>query len=310
MKRIVKFTVVFVVAAALAAAIVFFDFSANEMRFVTVSSEEELVNALIDQFDTGYESVIVRTKGFRITQEKIASYISSEIANDPEDLCIMPASYTAGIFDIINLWQFRLYFGDTRNMSKNSVSVSEQDAAENGGGDAVQENRWITYTEEEVLEAQLRVSAELDRVCGEIAAKAGDDDRQLHREIFNYLCENVEYDYELSDVIVRGDLTDPLRKNRGAYGALIERKTVCSGYAAAYKAICDRLKLDCLIAESEDHAWNLIRIGGQVYCVDATSGDQGTWIADQFFMADPAKYETEYGYGISENCYIPERFRV
>ena len=154
MKRIVKFTVVFVVAAALAAAIVFFDFSANEMRFVTVSSEEELVNALIDQFDTGYESVIVRTKGFRITQEKIASYISSEIANDPEDLCIMPASYTSGIFDIINLWQFRLYFGDTRNMSKNSVSVSEQDAAENGGGDAVQENRWITYTEEEVLEAQ------------------------------------------------------------------------------------------------------------------------------------------------------------
>ena len=39
LKRIVKFTVVFVVAAALAAAIVFFDFSANEMRFVTVSSD-------------------------------------------------------------------------------------------------------------------------------------------------------------------------------------------------------------------------------------------------------------------------------
>lgn len=312
MKKFIKFTVILIVAAALAGSIVFFDFSAKETKFVTVSSEEELVDALIDQFDTGYESVIVRTKGFKISRDKIASYIASEISNDSEDLCIMPASYTAGLFDIIHLWQFRLYFGDT-NIGGYSEPVSQEDVQREQAGENPQEGEeggWITYTEEEIAEAQLQVSAELDRVCGEIRAEAGDDEQQMHREIFDYLCENVAYDYELSEVIMQGDLTNPLRKNRGAYGALIQGKTVCSGYAAAYKAICDRLGLDCWIAESEDHAWNLIRIDGQVYCVDATSGDQETWIADQFFMADPAEYEAEYGYEVSENCYLPERFRM
>lgn len=28
------------------------------------------------------------------------------------------------------------------------------------------------------------------------------------------------------------------------------------------------------------------------------------------FMADPAEYEEAYGYVVSENCYIPERFRM
>ena len=300
MKRVIKWTAAVIAAAALAGTcFIFWVASSDNMRFVQVSDEEELVEALIDNFSTGRESVLIWTRGFRIDRSQIASYISAEISNDAEDLCIMPVSYTVGLFDFAGLWQFRLYYGE------NGSSGDFRETEELSG-----EDRGLSYSQKEIEEAREQVHAALDEIVPVIAQEAGDDELALHREIFEYLCENVSYDYELSDIIVSGDTSNPLRKNRGSYGALIQQKTVCSGYAGAYKAICDRLGLDCWVAESRDHAWNLVRMqDGGVYCVDATSGDQDTWIADQFFMVSPQEYEEKYGYRISETCYIPPRFR-
>ena len=38
----------------------------------------------------------------------------------------------------------------------------------------------------------------------------------MHKAIFEYLCENVSYDYELSDAIISGDTGNPLRKTEDA----------------------------------------------------------------------------------------------
>ena len=62
----------------------------DEIKFASVADEEELVDALIENFSTGQESVILWTRGFKIDREQIASYVSSEISNDAEDMCIMP----------------------------------------------------------------------------------------------------------------------------------------------------------------------------------------------------------------------------
>lgn len=301
MKRVIKWTAAAIAAAALAGiCFVFWTVSSDDMKFVTVTNEEEIVDALIDNFSTGNETIVMRTKGFRIDRTQIASYISSEISNDAEDLCIMPVSYTVGFFDFIGLWQFRLYYGEngySRESGEDAEGTSEKEEG-------------LFYSQRDIETAQIQVSGALDTIVPQIAAEAGNDETAMHRAIFEYLCENVSYDYGLSDIIVSGDTSNPLRKNRGSYGALIQKKTVCSGYAGAYKAICDRLGLDCWVAESKDHAWNLVRLGdGQVYCVDATSGDQDTWIADQFFLISPEEYEAQYGYRVSETCYIPSRFR-
>ncbi len=282
----------------------FRNFGISPAKFTTVNSEEELVEALIDGFDTGYEPVSVRTSGFRLDESRIASYISSEISNDAEDLCIMPERYTASGMDIFGLWQFRIFFSGSDSADRWSVYGAEKD--ENGEESTFPDR-------EEVFQAQSLVSEALDRISAEIAGSVsaeGGGETELHRAIFLYLCEHVEYDYELSEAIINGDYGSPLRKNRGSYGALIEGKTVCSGYASAYKAICDRLGLDCWVASNTDHAWNLVLIDGEIFCVDTTSGDQGTWVADQFFLIDPASYESLYGYRPGEDCYIPERFRA
>ena len=283
--------------------VLFRNFGISPARFTTVNSEEELVEALIDGFHTGYEPVSIRTAGFRLDESRIASYISSEISKDAEDLSIMPESYTASGMDLLGLWQFRVFFSDTDSREKTGVYSAGE--TENGGISVFPDR-------EEVLQAQSRVSEALDRISEEIteSVPAEGDEAELHRAIFLYLCGHVEYDYELSEAITGGDYSSPLRKNRGSYGALIEGTSVCSGYASAYKAICDRLGLDCWVASNTDHAWNLIIVDGEVFCVDTTSGDQGTWVADQFFMIDPASYEAQYGYRPGGDCYIPERFRV
>lgn len=68
---------------------------------------------------------------------------------------------------------------------------------------------------------------------------------------------------------------------RTAYGALVNGKAVCEGYARAFKCAMHRLGIDCIIVQGyaqsdgglEPHAWNYVRIDGSWYGVDATWND-------------------------------------
>ncbi len=64
-----------------------------------------------------------------------------------------------------------------------------------------------------------------------------------------------------------------------AYGCLINRKAVCSGYAKAFMLIMRRLGFACGYASGwgrtsgVSHAWNYIRLEGQFYFIDVTWDD-------------------------------------
>ena len=71
-----------------------------------------------------------------------------------------------------------------------------------------------------------------------------------------------------------------------AYGALVGRKSVCEGYAEAFKLLCDNAKIDCILVTGlsridpnkprETHMWNIVRMDdGKWYAVDATWNDAG-----------------------------------
>ena len=101
-----------------------------------------------------------------------------------------------------------------------------------------------------------------------LARQAADLD-ELGKELFihDFIVGNVKYDKlkkEYSHEII---------------GALGNGVAVCEGIAKAVKALCDELGIWCIIALSEAnpdkgikyrHAWNVIRIGGQYYHLDAT----------------------------------------
>lgn len=86
------------------------------------------------------------------------------------------------------------------------------------------------------------------------------------KRVYKWICDNVEYDYSYSDGSI--------------YDALIGGKSVCAGYAGAFQVIMDALGIECYInegkANGEDHAWNIVKLEGKYYFVDATWGDTST----------------------------------
>ena len=87
--------------------------------------------------------------------------------------------------------------------------------------------------------------------------------------------------YAIHDFLVQSVRYDKLRKyySHEIIGSLHNGVGVCEGIAKAFKLLCDRLHIECLIPISEAdpengvpyrHAWNIVRLGGQTYHIDAT----------------------------------------
>lgn len=53
-------------------------------------------------------------------------------------------------------------------------------------------------------------------------------------------------------------------------GVFEEGKTVCQGYAEAYAFLCKRAGLFCMFVTGNGHAWNVIRLNGELYYMDVT----------------------------------------
>lgn len=66
--------------------------------------------------------------------------------------------------------------------------------------------------------------------------------------------------------------------SNSSYGALVNHKAVCSGYAKAFQDICKHLGYDCIYVTGEAlnqyHAWNIIKDdNGDLHCFDVTWDD-------------------------------------
>lgn len=117
------------------------------------------------------------------------------------------------------------------------------------------------------------MSKELDRevdIIVEAAQQLGSDyDKALY--VHDVIIEACEYDSEN----VSNNKT--VRLWGTAYGALVQHKAICQGYAEAYKLIMDKLGIECGLcggtASNESHAWNYVKLDGEYYWVDLTWDD-------------------------------------
>lgn len=99
----------------------------------------------------------------------------------------------------------------------------------------------------------------------------GMSDYAKEAAIYFWLTKNVSYDNRHHD-----DPKDVPRISYEPYGALMEGTAVCLGYAATFQLFMDMLDVECITVlgsafESTcDHAWNMVRLDGEWYCVDPT----------------------------------------
>ena len=121
--------------------------------------------------------------------------------------------------------------------------------------------------EEEVRDAINKV----EEVKNYIFSQRRENDYENIKMLHDYLVDNIEYDTTIS----RNNIYD-------VYGALVNRVSVCEGYARSFKYILDEMGIPCVLVigtgtnsqgETERHAWNYVELEGDWYAVDCTWDD-------------------------------------
>ncbi len=113
---------------------------------------------------------------------------------------------------------------------------------------------------------------------------------ELLRQFHDWLCERIVY-----------DLDAPCAHS--VYGALVDGKAVCEGYAAAFKLLCDVYQIPCMTVfgysvsasgEQGYHAWNIVRMEDGVWYGVDTTWDDNDKIYDDFFLTGSATVPTHF----------------
>ncbi len=120
------------------------------------------------------------------------------------------------------------------------------------------------FQKSKIMDHQKAMDARVKKLARQ-AEKMSEKEKELF--IHDFICQNVHYD----------KLKKPY--SHEIIGPLGHGVGVCEGIAKSVKILCDTLGIWCMIAISEAnpekkikyrHAWNIVRIGGKYYHLDAT----------------------------------------
>lgn len=116
-----------------------------------------------------------------------------------------------------------------------------------------------------------RAISKLENIRKQIISQKSQDDYTNIKMVHDYLIDSIEYDTTISEDNIYN-----------IYGALISKKCVCEGYARAFKYLLDGLGIETTMVigkgqntegNSENHAWNYVKLDGGWYAVDCTWDD-------------------------------------
>ena len=133
----------------------------------------------------------------------------------------------------------------------------------------------------------------LEQVAALVTPDMTDEQKAL--VLHDYLAQHIAYAY----AEYKAGTLSSIPNVYNAYGALVEGKAVCQGYALAYSALLHTVGIDADICDSNtmNHAWNVVSIGGAWYHVDVT-WDDPVWNTEgralhSFFLLSDAEIERE-----------------
>lgn len=156
----------------------------------------------------------------------------------------------------------------------------------------------MTAAQEEALEAKVSEilnSLKLD----------GKSDYEKVKAIYDYVTSHATYDYEGLEKFDDGNGDKSYVKIYTPYGTLVEGKSVCEGFALSMYRLLNEEGVDCRYVGGQlngdggwgAHVWNLVRIDGKYYYLDATTAE-GTKYT--YFLKSEAGLKGDYEPQLSE----------
>lgn len=157
------------------------------------------------------------------------------------------------------------------------------------------------YTEDEIKAMQKKTDEAANAIISEIT-----------EDMTEYDIVKLFYDKLAGEVIY--DETAP--NLRDIYGALVDKKAVCGGYAKAFSYLCDKVGIESLTITGDfdeiPHMWNMVKLDGEWYHVDATAGYVKNPVvpyirydylctSDEIVLRSRTVYEQSYSYPKAES---------
>ena len=145
----------------------------------------------------------------------------------------------------------------------------------------------VSYAEDaSVLAEKARSAADRAQVLAASSRTVGD---ALFRGFHDTLARLAVYD-GTAETAAGGVYTDSCT----AYGALVQNRAGSTGYAMAYKELCDAAGLECRVVHgrlgSADRSWNMICLSdGEWYHVDVSLDDTEEGVGYRFFGLNDAQ---------------------
>lgn len=144
--------------------------------------------------------------------------------------------------------------------------------------------RTDTYLRDKTADIDKQIddyNAKLESLVADARTKAGSDTsaKNLAKAANDVVCDKVTYDFCDDE---NGKATDASKYIRTAYGALVNGKAVCEGYSRLYKAVLNKLGVECELISGyyidgeafEPHMWNYVQDEEKNwYAVDVTMND-------------------------------------
>nr|WP_320027282.1 transglutaminase domain-containing protein [uncultured Acetobacterium sp.] len=130
---------------------------------------------------------------------------------------------------------------------------------------------------------------EKDRRQAEIEAAYQDYSTGIKNGMSEYEKVKYAYEYVIKNTVYEEDLED----DQNIYSVFGKKGSVCAGYSKAIQYLLKRTGIECSYVAGEAigqgaHAWNIVRVDGEYYYLDATWGE--------FNVADNAEPEKSIFY--------------
>lgn len=153
---------------------------------------------------------------------------------------------------------------------------------------------------------QQALNAAVREILAEVPANLSELDREA--AVFEALADRCVYD---NAAVQSNDGQSWI--SHTAYGALVQKKATCDGYARAMQLLCGKVGLQCRLVngqgKGEAHLWNLIRIDGAWYHFDATWMDNDNMRVYHYFNLTDAQIQQDHTIspvdGPLEDCNLP-----